>query len=352
MINGARRAGPNVRVVTAALSLGALVAGCASDNTPTAPSPKSTAASTSTSSPSPSSVESPVETPQPSTAATTAASVSAPTLAATSTVPFVPTNADPGQFDPVPFATAAPVDNPWLPLVPGYQATKEGAVNKGSRRLPHRRVVTVTDVTKEIAGVRDGARAGSGLRRRGAGGAGASTTWPRTARATSGTCGSYTEAYEGGQFVNANDAWLDGVNGRQGRRADDGRPADRTRPTYAQATVPGEGTAKAKVVKTGREGVRPLQLLRAVCWSSRRGGPRTRTSRAGVGGIKLQPKSGDPQETEELINLTQLTAQGLAELSAEALQASTRTPGTRRSERVRQLGPSGAGTLTRPAPTS
>jgi hypothetical protein len=41
---------------------------------------------------------------------------------------------------------------------------------------------------------------------------------------------------------------------------------------------------------------------------------------SGVGGIKLQPKSGDPQETEELINLTQLSAQGLAELSAEALK--------------------------------
>ena len=38
----------------------------------------------------------------------------------------------------------------------------------------------------------------------------------------------------------------------------------------------------------------------------------------GVGGIKLAPKSGDPQETEELINLTQLSDQGLAELSAEA----------------------------------
>ena len=39
---------------------------------------------------------------------------------------------------------------------------------------------------------------------------------------------------------------------------------------------------------------------------------------SGVGGIKLQPESGNPQETEQLINLTQLSTEGLNELSAEA----------------------------------
>ena len=40
----------------------------------------------------------------------------------------------------------------------------------------------------------------------------------------------------------------------------------------------------------------------------------------GVGEIRLEPISGDPQETEELVNLTQLTSDGLAELSAEAMR--------------------------------
>jgi hypothetical protein len=40
----------------------------------------------------------------------------------------------------------------------------------------------------------------------------------------------------------------------------------------------------------------------------------------GVGGIKTEPKGGGEQETEDLINLTQLRRRGLAELSKEALK--------------------------------
>src|SRR4051794_25722566 len=47
----------------------------------------------------------------------------------------------------------APGANRWFPLRPGYQSVRLGAVNRGSRRLPHRRVYTVTDVSKVISGV-------------------------------------------------------------------------------------------------------------------------------------------------------------------------------------------------------
>ena len=40
----------------------------------------------------------------------------------------------------------------------------------------------------------------------------------------------------------------------------------------------------------------------------------------GVGGIKTEPKGGAEQEVEELINLTHLSARGIAEMSAEVLK--------------------------------
>jgi hypothetical protein len=46
------------------------------------------------------------------------------------------------------------VDNRWLPLKPGSQFVYVGKVSEGQRRLSHRVVFTVTDLTKEIKGVR------------------------------------------------------------------------------------------------------------------------------------------------------------------------------------------------------
>jgi len=61
--------------------------------------------------------------------------------------------------------------------------------------------------------------------------------------------GSYTEAYEGGQFVNSTDAWLSGINGGKSGILVPGHP--QVGPSFTQALVPGEGPATARVVKTG-----------------------------------------------------------------------------------------------------
>ena len=45
------------------------------------------------------------------------------------------------------------ITNKWLPLKPGMQFTLEGHANSGGGVLPHTVVLTVTDVTKTIAGV-------------------------------------------------------------------------------------------------------------------------------------------------------------------------------------------------------
>lgn len=88
---------------------------------------------------------------------------------------------------------------------------------------------------------------------------------------------------------------------------------------YAQAYVPGEGSAQAKVSKTAQKKCVPFKCYTDVLIIEE-GGENVFYA-PGVGAIKTEPRrSGGENETEELINLTQLTQQGLAEFSAEALK--------------------------------
>ncbi len=255
--------------------------------------------------------------PVDSAAPTAPSSAAAPPTDSATTVRFVPSNADSENFDPALFAGAAPVANPWWPLVPGYQSVREGAVNKGSRRLPHRRVFTVTDATKQIAGV----TATLVLDQDFDGGELAEQAIDYLAQDSGGNVwylGSYTEAYEGGQFVNANDGWLAGVDGARAGvlMMADPQPG---MPAYSQASVPDEGTVRAKVTKRGEQVCVPFKCYDDVLVIEEDGSENTFYA-PGVGGIRLEPIKGDPQETEELVNLTQLSEQGTAELGDEAVR--------------------------------
>ena len=263
----------------AALGVAALAAACGGGDKATT---KPTAAPTSSSSP----------------------STSAPTASAPPT-----TAVDPG-------AGAVKSTNKWLPLTPGYQSVRQGFVNSGHRRLPHRRVYTVTDVTKQIGGMRTVLVLDQDFD----GGEIAEQALDYLAEDERGNVwylGSYTESYEGGQFVNATDAWLAGVNGGGKGILMPADPKTGT-PRYTEAKVPGEGAATAQVVKTGQQTCVPFKCYADVLVIQE--GGENKYFAPGVGGIKTEPQSGGAQETEELINLTQLSPQGLAEISAEALR--------------------------------
>ncbi|MES2947321.1 MAG: hypothetical protein V4858_02160 [Pseudomonadota bacterium] len=58
------------------------------------------------------------------------------------------------ELDPKAFERSEHIDNPWLPLKPGTQWIYEGYTMEEGKRLPHRIVFTVTDLVKEIGGVR------------------------------------------------------------------------------------------------------------------------------------------------------------------------------------------------------
>jgi hypothetical protein len=225
-------------------------------------------------------------------------------------------------------APASAPPNLWQPLTPGLQSVARGFVNAGNRRLPHTRVYTVTDVVKVIHGVRSVAVLDQDID----GGQiveqaidylsidGKGTVWYR---------GSYTEGYRAGRSIGALDGWLDG---RQGAKAGIFMPA---RPrvgtaSYFQQQVPGEEATTAQVVKTRQTTCVPFRCFKNVVVILE-GGEEYKYYAPGVGGIRTEPRaSGGADETENLINVRQLGARGLAEISAEVLKldrhASTTMP--------------------------
>jgi hypothetical protein len=214
----------------------------------------------------------------------------------------------------------ASVGNKWFPLQPGMQTVREGRVNVGNRRLSHRIVYTVTDVTKRISGVRATVILDQDFN----GGELAEQALDYVAEDKRGNVwylGSYTEAYEGGEFVNATDAWLNGLNDAKLGILMKAHP--QTGASYFEATVPGEGSALSQVIKTGQSKCVPFKCYKdvVVVQEGPDGSAEYKYYAPGVGHILTEPHySGGEQETELLVNLTHLSPRGLGEMSAEVLR--------------------------------
>ncbi len=193
----------------------------------------------------------------------------------------------------------------------------KGFVTVGTRRLPHVRVTTITDVTRMV----DGVRAILVLDQDFDGGQLTEQAIDYLAEDKGGNVwyvGSYTEAYSGGRFLSATDAWLAGVNGAVAGLYMPGNP-DRGSPPFDQTKIPGGEQTTAQVVKVGQRTCVPFKCYTDVVVIQEQGAENKYWA-PGVGGIKTEPLSGTPQETEALVNITQLSGKALAELSAETLK--------------------------------
>jgi len=77
---------------------------------------------------------------------------------ATSTTPrgsAPPWEVKASDYDLDNFGSSTEVDNKWFPLRPGTQLVFRGTTTEGKETIPHRVIFTVTDLTKEIDGVRN-----------------------------------------------------------------------------------------------------------------------------------------------------------------------------------------------------
>jgi hypothetical protein len=228
-------------------------------------------------------------------------------------------NATQGSFDASNFGGDPTTStSQFMPLKPGTQWVRQGFVNVGHRRLPHQVVTTVTDVSKQIDGVRTVAVVDQDTN----GGQIAEQSIDWVAADKDGNVwylGSYTESYNGGQFVNASDAWLAGVKGSKPGILMLADPHMGTAP-YTEDTVPGIESPSAQVVKTGQSQCVPFKCYKDVL-VIQEGGAEYKYYAPGVGQIKTEPRaSGGKHEIEDLVNLTQLTPGGLAQISTEAVK--------------------------------
>ena len=186
-------------------------------------------------------------------------------------------NANYKKFDPKNFGDPTGDPNRWYPLVPGTQTLRDGSITRGSRKLTHQLRVTVTDVMKEVNGVRtvlvldqdiDAGQVGE-------------ASMDYLAQDKFGNIwylGSYTEHYEGGQFVNAVDAWLAGEKGAKPGVWMLTDPKEGMK--YVQTHTSGE-TIRAEVDKVEERKCVPFKCFKSL--ADRRGRQRVQVLRPGRG---------------------------------------------------------------------
>ena len=256
--------------------------------------------------------------PTPSQVAATSSTPSAVATTASpkpSSTAVQKVNANYKKFDAKNFGDAIGGQNSFYPLVPGTQTLRDGSITRGSRKLKHQLRVTVTDVVKEVDGVQTVAVLDQDID---AGQVGEASL-DYLAQDKTGNVwylGSYTEIYDGGQFVNAPDAWLAGKKG--------------SRPGIWMMADPKEGlkyvqmhdsreTIHAEVSKVGDRKCVPFDCFKSLVILE--DGTEYKYFGPGVGHIATEPNySGGEQEKEELVNVVKLKPKGLAEMSAEALK--------------------------------
>jgi hypothetical protein len=255
------------------------------------------------------------ESPTPSQIAATSSTPSPTPSSKPSSTPAKKVNANYKKFDPKDFGDPIGGQNSWYPLVPGTQTLRDGSINRGSRKLHHQLRVTVTDITKTVNGVKTVAVLDQDIDSGQVGEA----SLDYLAQDKFGNVwylGSYTEIYEGGQFVNAVDAWL---TPKKGARPGVWMMADpQEGMKYVEAHNSRE-TIRAEVSKVGEKKCVDYDCFKSLVILE--DGSEFKYFGPGVGHIATEPNySGGEQEKEELVNVVKLTPKGLAEFSAEALK--------------------------------
>jgi hypothetical protein len=234
------------------------------------------------------------------------------------------------DYDPTAFAASPRIDNRWFPLAPGTQLVYTGTIIAEGKKVEHRVVFTVTDLTKVVDGVRSivmfdrdynaGVLAEAELAFHAQDKAG--NVW---------NMGEYPEEYEGGKFTGAPDTWLTGTQKAKAgilMRID---PRTGT-PSYSQGVAPEiDFSDKAKVSKTGVRTCVPTGCYDNVLvtdeWNP--GEPDAHQLKfyaPGVGNVRVEFSGGEEKEHETLVlsKITHLDPAALAQVRKESLKLDKR----------------------------
>ena len=229
------------------------------------------------------------------------------------------------NFDPKTFERPTNIDNPWFPLKPGTRFVHKGFTTEGGKRVPHRLVTVVTDLTKVIDGVRsvvlwiEDYRAGQLMEAELA-------FYAQDKDGTVWAMGEYPEEYERGKFSKA-PAWIHGLQDARAGIAMPSNPRLGT-PSYSQGWGPAVGwTDRGKVDQMGLKVCVPVRcyedvLVVAESSKSEPDAEQLKHYARGVGKVKVgwRGQGEKLQEVLELTEVSQLDPPALAKARAGALK--------------------------------
>jgi hypothetical protein len=221
------------------------------------------------------------------------------------------------------FSNPTRIDNRWLPMLPGTRYTLVGHANRGDRRLRHREVLIVTDLTKVIDGVRtvvvwDRDFAAGRLRE------GELAFNAQDDRGNVWNFGEYPEVFERGRLAGAPDTWIVGLAGARAGIAMRAEPRVGT-PAYRQGLAPAiEFADKARVQRLGDRMCTPLRCFAPVLetdeWTPAEPGAHQRKFYApGVGTVRVGARGDREDEVLVLARVEQLDARDRAAVRRAAL---------------------------------
>ena len=226
-------------------------------------------------------------------------------------------------FDPANFVDPTLSTNPYHPTRPGTQWIRAGTTEVGMRKVPHMVISTMTDVTRVIDGVPTVAMLDQ------------STDSAETAQVgfdylaldkdgNVWIMGGYTEEFEGGEFTNVEGAFLGTETGGAPGIL---MPAVVTKETprwYIGTPGPEESPSVAEPVEVGITTIVPFGTYDNVI-AVREGSigeidNEVKYYAPGVGVILNEPHLASiHQDSFELVNIVELTPEGLAEVSQVVL---------------------------------
>jgi hypothetical protein len=232
------------------------------------------------------------------------------------------------DFDPRSFDRSTMIDNEWMPLEPGTQFVYEGSTVEGGRRVGHRLVSIVTDLTKVVEGVPT------------------VVIWERDfsagklveaelalfAQDNDGAVwhfGQYPEEYEKGRIADT-PAWIAGIQNARPGIVMKAKPEPGT-PSYSQGWGPAVNwTDRAQATASGKRTCVPTGCYEDVLvieeFSQEDPGAfQLKYYAPGVGNVRVGWKGKDPsKEILKLVELGRLSPAALAEARAEALEQENR----------------------------
>lgn len=232
------------------------------------------------------------------------------------------------QFDANNFSDPTHIDNEWYPLAPGTQWVFEGSTIEGGLEIPHRIIFTVTDLTKEINGVRtvvawiedwsDEQLVESEI-----------AFYAQDDDGNVWYLGEYPEEYENGKFVDA-PAWIAGLKGARAGIMMKTQPQAGA-PSYSQGWGPAVNwTDRAQVTEVGQQSCVPVDCYDDVIITEEfnleeAGAFQLKYYARGVGQVQVGWRGEDAtQETLELTELNQLGPEALEEVRTKTLEQEER----------------------------